>query len=188
MLELSQGSKVGRVDGANDIDSMIKHSDQLGTHAREATGTPDVAVGRVDVQAAESGVALAIQFAPITAKNAETEEELGNKCDQMGYDLLNMWLPAYEGWTVNGLVISIHFDDPLPVNREAIVKEVGDLVTAKIISKRFAAQVVKDKLGYDIVPEDMVVEVAAEDAALLDMAAARMGSDLNAPPVDGGAV
>lgn len=187
MLELTAGSRVGRVDGANDINSMLAHTEALGTHAREATGTPDVAVGRVDVKVAESGIALAIQFAPITAKNAESEEEVGTKLDQMVYDLLNMWLPAYEGWSPNGLVVTVHFDDPLPVNREAIVKEVSDLVTAKVISKRFAAQVVKDKLGYDIVPEDMVAEVAAEDAAALDAAAARMGTELvNTAPGGGG--
>lgn len=181
MLEISAGSRVGRVDGANDIESMLKHSEQLGVHARESSGTPDVAVGRVDVKVAESGIALAIQFAPVIAKNEETEEGMANKLDQMVYDLLNMWLVAYEGWSANGLVVTVHFGDPLPVNREAIVKEVTELVTAKVISLRFAAQVVRDKLGYDIDPVEMAAEVATEGAAALDAAAARMGTELGTP-------
>lgn len=189
MLELTSGSKVGRVDGARDINSMLAHTEAMGQHAREASGTPDVAVGRVDVKVAESGIALAIQFAPVVAKGEELEEECANKLDQMVFDLLNGWLPAYEGWSPNGMVVTVVFGDPLPVNRAAIVTEVAELVKNKVISRRMGAQIIKDKLGYDIDPVAMVGEVNAEDSAVLDAAAARMGSELGeAPPAGDGAV
>lgn len=187
VLELEQGSTFGRVAGVTTLEPLVTHTQQLTSAARETTATPDVAVGRVDVQVAESGIALAIQMAPIVAKNAEKEEELKNKTDQLLYDLVNGWFPAYEGLQASGIVVTMVFGDPLPVNRDAIVKEVTDLIKdgQQVISKRFALQILKDKLGYDIDPEAMLQEIAAENAAALDAAGARLTEE--AGGVDTGA-
>lgn len=182
MLEIQQGAKIGRVAGADNITSMIQHTDALKQHAQETTGTPDVAVGKVDVQVAQSGIALAIQMAPITAKNGEKTEDVIAKLDQLLWDLMNGWLPAYEGFNGKGIVLKVRFGDPLPVNRTEVVKEVTELVKNKVISVRFACQILKDKLGYDIDPAAMVAEIAAESAQLLDATASRMEAELNAPP------
>lgn len=174
VLELMAGSKFWRVDGVTTVQPLVDHINQLTSQAREVSGTPDIAVGRVDVAVAQSGVALAIEMAPILAKNAEKEEEIRTKLNQMLFDIVNGWLPAYEGVDFAGVIVTIVFGDPLPINREAILAEVVGLVTAGIISKKFAIQIVKDKLGYDIDPVVMAAEVAAEQAEALDAAGARL--------------
>lgn len=177
VLELERDTKFARVEGVTTLEPMIQHTEQLNAAARETSGTPDVAIGRVDVQVVESGVALAISMAPIISKNQEKEEELKSKMDQFLYDLVNMWLPAYEAAGGNGVVVEIHFADPLPVNRKDVVSEVTELVKNKVIPIRFALQILKDKLGYDIDPEKMAAEVQAEQAAALDAAGARLDAE-----------
>lgn len=173
MIELEKGGKLGRVDGGK-IDSMQTHMSSLERHARQTTGTSDVAVGVVDVQVAQSGIALAIQMMPTTASNSEKEEDISNKMDQLLYDLINGWGPAYEGLNPGGIVITVAFADPLPVNREAVVKEVTELVKNKVITVQFALQILKDKLGYDLDPEAMALELANAAQAELDVMGARI--------------
>lgn len=179
VVELEPDSDFDRVDGITDLKPMLQHMDKLAEQARETTATPDVAVGRVDVQTAESGIALAISMAPIIAKNEEKEEELKGKTDQLLFDLINMWLPAYEGGLPQaaGLVVEIQFGAPLPVNEDAVVKNITELVKAKAIPVRFALQLLKDKLGWDIDPAALAGELVAEQTAALDAAAARIDAE-----------
>lgn len=176
VVELEAGKSFKRVEGVgrDGVEAMHAHSDKLQTEARQATATPDIAVGRVDVSVASSGVALAIEMAPIISKNEEKEEEISSKLDQLLYDLLNGWFPAYEQHNAGGLVVNVVFGDPLPVNREAVVTEVTELVTAKVISAQFAMKVLKDKLGYEIDPQQMLREIAQEAQALLDADGAQL--------------
>lgn len=180
MIELEPGKKVGRLEGvsAQGVAAMHSHSDKLQAEARASTATPDIAVGRVDVSVASSGVALAIEMAPIISKNEEKEEEISGKLDQLLYDLLNGWFPAYEQHNAGGLVVTVAFGDPLPVNREAVVKEVVDLVTAKVISIQYGLQMLKDKLGYDIDPAAMLQQIATEGQTLLDVNGAQLDAAL----------
>ena len=62
----------------------------------ESAGIPEVAIGRVDVSAAESGISLKLQLLPLLAQNAEKELELINVMDQFHHDITTMWLPGYE--------------------------------------------------------------------------------------------
>lgn len=175
MLELMPGGKIGRVGGANDIESLLKHSDYLMAQAQQTTGTPDVATGRVQVEVAESGVALAIQFSPITAKNAEKEDDFKSKLNQLIWDLINGWMPAYESLQPNGAVVQVDFGDPLPVNREAVLKEIIEAKTAGLFTTAYALQLMAEKLGYKI-PDGMAEELEAQAQAALDA----MGSRLDA--------
>jgi hypothetical protein len=175
--ELEPDKKVDRIQGVTTVQPFQDHTSMLVEGMREGTATPDVAVGKVDVQIAQSGVALAIQFNPIVAKNEEKELADISTLNQMMYDLLNGWLAAYEGYAaVDGLTISASFADPLPIDRAATLAEILAMVTAKIISTAFAAQLVQQRLGYRI-PAGMIAEVAKEQAALLDAAGARLGVD-----------
>jgi hypothetical protein len=71
----------------------------------------------VDSTTAESGVALALKMAPLLASNAEKELEIIGKTDQMLYDLQTMWLPAYEGVNLDGVIVESRVDNPLPRNK-----------------------------------------------------------------------
>lgn len=173
MIELDDGKTLGRVEGGK-IDSMLKHMEIIERFARQTTATSDVAVGVVDVAVAQSGIALAIQMMPTTSKNAEKEEDIGSKLDQMLYDILNGWGPAYEGLNAGGLVVTVVFGDPLPVDRAAVVKEVTELLKAKAITIAFALSILKKKLGYDLDPVAMAGELATAAQAELDSMGARL--------------
>jgi hypothetical protein len=181
VLELERDSQFNRVQGITDLKPLLQHSDQLSAMARETTATPDIAVGRVDVQVAESGVALSIEMAPVIAKNEEKEEELGGKMNQLLFDLINGWFPAYEGTNFNGLVIKMVFGNPLPINEDAIVKNIVALLTAKAIPVEFAISLLKDKLGWDVDPAALAQQAIAEQSAALDAAAARIDAAATAP-------
>jgi len=178
VLELSPGTTFNRVKGVDSVKPMLDHMDMLERGTRETSGTPDIAVGKVDVAVAQSGVALALEMSPILAKNSETEEDLKATLDQMFFDLVTMWLPAYEGANFGGVLYQIVFGDPLPVDRKGIIEEITSLVDSKIIPIRFALQILKDKLGYDVDPVAMAAEVQAEASAALDAAAARVDAAL----------
>jgi hypothetical protein len=184
VAEVEKGGKFGRVEGANDVESLQKHFASLSEAAQQATGTPEVALGRVEVQAAESGVALAIQFAPITAKTDEKEDELLSKLAQFMYDLMNGWMPAYEGYNANGAVVTPSFGNKLPVNRKEEIDEIVTLKKEGIISTEYALTLLQQRLGFQI-PADMLDQLLAEQQTMLDATGARIDAEANAAPAAG---
>jgi hypothetical protein len=175
MLSLEQGGKIGRLTGVDSISASKGHAEMLQNAMQEASGTPAVAIGRPNNTSAESGVALAIEMSPVVSKGEEKEEEHLGRLTQMNFDLLTGWLPAYEGYTDDGTRVLPVFDDPVPVDRAAVVTEVTGLVTAKIISARSARDVVAEKLGYQFGPDEDS-RLAGEAQAALDLEGARLES------------
>lgn len=181
MIEVQDGKKIGRVEGISSVEPSVGHIDMLKREARETTGTPDIAIGSVDVASAESGVALSIKMAPILEKNAEKQEDIGNKLDQFAFDLLNGWLPAYEGYSPQGVTVTAEFGPALPINRKEVVEEIVALVGAKIISADFGRVLLENQLGYTF-PTGMLEAITAEAQALEDV----MGARLDAAVADDG--
>jgi hypothetical protein len=173
MAEVEPGRKIGRVEGATNIESSQRHIDMMKREMQETSATPQIAVGRVDVSVASSGVALAIEMQPILAKNAEKELELAGQLNHLLFDLLNAWLPTYEGFNGQGVEIEVEFSDPLPMDRAAVLKEILDMLTAKVISIEFAQQVIHERLGYNF-PVDMLQQLMNEQQQLLDQVGARL--------------
>jgi hypothetical protein len=173
MLELMDGKKIGRLDGIGSIQPSLEHIAFMASQARETTGTPDIAVGAVDVKVAESGVSRAIQFAPVIAKNAEKEETLRGVLDQMLFDLLTGWMPAFEGYIDNGVRVTSEFGPALPVNAKELVEQLVALVKDKLVSTEWARKQLTDKLGWTF-PETEAEAIAFETAAMLDATGARM--------------
>jgi hypothetical protein len=189
VLELGDGKKFGRVAGVESVDPLQDHVNSLKGSALEATGVPDIAVGKVDVQVAESGVALAIKMAPVTSANAERETGMAEVLTQMLFDLLNGWAPAYEGrQPIEGQFdVNVTFGDPMPVDRASVIAEIIDLITAKIIDVQFAQEYLSTKLGFQF-PSDLLARMAAANQAELDAQATRLGLEAAPqPPVDAGA-
>jgi len=183
VVELEDGKKFNKVDGVTTVQPILDHIDLLKSEARETTGTPDVAVGKVDVQVAQSGVALAIQMFPVTAKNQETEVELTAVLDHLVFDLINGWLPAYEAMQISGLVVTAVFADPLPVNRKETIDELVALSDAGIIDGVFAREFLAAKLGFKF-PADMETRMADAAQAALDSQASRLDAATGLAPTD----
>lgn len=168
VLEIDAESTFGRVNGVSSVEPMQTHINKIEASAREAAGVPDIAIGNVDVQTAESGIALAFKMSPILSGNSEKEDEILGTMDQMLYDLVTMWLPVYESLDTAARAVSI-VGDPLPVNRAAVLAEVTQMLSTDppLISAEYARTILQEKLGYQF-PEEMATAVVAEAQALAE--------------------
>lgn len=203
IIEINQDQRFERVTGVTDISPFTNHMtfiDEKGLS--EASGTPEIAIGRVDVAVAESGISLQLQLMPLLTSNAELELAMISVLDQMFFDITTMWLPGYEPEMFGNFdimqemnVVCI-FDDPMPRNRDAEVQEVVLLDSSGMILKSMAVAKLRslgwnyptvDAYGNPLTDDDiaqMLLDQSAAAAAALDpYAAATLGS----PPDDGGA-
>lgn len=144
IIEISGDQRFDRVTGVSDLSPFTQHMDYMDSKMLEASGTPETAVGRVDVTVAESGISLFLQLMPLLAANAEKELELINVLDQLFHDIATMWLPAYEAEqfgnaeVMSQLNVVCVFDDPMPKDHVAEVAEVVQLDQANLILKSMA--------------------------------------------------
>jgi hypothetical protein len=168
VLEIDPDSTFDRVAGVTGIAPMLDHIGKLEQSMRESAGVPDIAIGTVDVQTAESGIALAFKMSPILSGNEEKEGEILSVMDQLLYDLVTMWFPTYEGLSSPARAASI-VEDPLPVNRKAILDEVVAMLSTDppLISTEYARTILQEKLGYDF-PDEMSNTIVAEAQAMAD--------------------
>lgn len=168
VVELENGEdRFERVTGVGSVSPMLDHIKFMLDEMGSAKGVSDIAAGRVDVTVAESGISLALQLSPLLAANAEKEQEMLGVYDQMFYDILNMWLVAYEGFPAgSGVEIVTTVGDPMPVNLDAEVQRIIDMVTANLLSIEEArAKLVQ--LGYgDIITDTTSSGLIAEQEAL----------------------
>jgi len=184
VLEIDEDSTFGRVSGVGTVEPMLSHIGKLESSMREASGVPNIAVGNVDAQVAESGIALAFHMAPILAGNEEKEGEILGVMDQMLFDLVTMWFPAFEGLDTKARAVST-VDDPLPINRKAVLDEVTQMLGTDppLISTEYARVILQEKLGYDF-PTEMAGAIVTEaqnmaDARAVDPFAARVKFELD---------
>lgn len=137
VVEIDPESEFGRVTGVSSVSSSQDHADWLLAEMRRSIGVPDVAVGMVDVAIAQSGIALSLQMSPLLASCADKEEEMLEVYDHMLFDIVNGWLPAYEG--IRGEVgVGAVVGDAMPVDKDAFVDRVIKLVTAGLASAEWA--------------------------------------------------
>jgi hypothetical protein len=130
VLEYPSDGKFERISGVTTVAPMIDHAKYVMDESMTGVGVPEIAAGRVDVQVAESGISLQFQMSPILAGNAEKEEDMLGTYDQMIYDICQYWLPTFEQFR-DAMECEVAFEvgDPMPVNREAVINEVMQLVT-----------------------------------------------------------
>lgn len=166
VLEIDEDSTFGRVAGVGSVEPMIAHINKIEGSMREAAGVPNIAIGNVDTQVAESGIALAFHMAPILAGNSEKEQEILGTMDQLLFDLVTMWFPEFEDLETPARAIS-KVDDPLPVNRKAVLEEITTMVREGLISIAYAQTLVQEKLGYEF-PTEMLEEIVKEQAQLAE--------------------
>lgn len=168
VVEVDEGTTFGRVSGVTSVTAIQDHVRMVEGSMRQASGVPDIAVGKVDAQIAESGIALAFQMSPLLAGNEEKEAEILAVMDHMLYDLATMWIPAFEGVETAARPVSI-VDDPMPVNRKAVLEEITAMLstTPPLISAEYARTLIQEKLGYDF-PEEIGAAVVLEAQAIAD--------------------
>lgn len=181
IIEINREETFERVTGITDISPFTNHMtfiDEKGLS--EASGTPEVAIGRVDVAIAESGISLQLQLMPLLTANAELELEMINVIDQMFHDITTMWLPGYEVEVFGNfevmqeITVVCLFDDPMPRNRDADIQEVVLLDSSGLILKTMAIAKLRS-LGWEYPTVDAFGNPLTDDdiaQMLLDQTAA----------------
>lgn len=181
IIEIGQDQRFDRITGVSDVSPYQNHMsfiDEKGL--REASGTPEVAIGRVDVAVAESGISLQLQLMPLLAQNSEKEEEILVVLDQMFHDITTMWLPAYEPelfgdpFVMSQMSVVAVFDDPMPKNRDSQVQETLLLVTSNLILTSMAVAKLRslgweyptvDPVTNEPLTDDMIAQMLTDQAA-----------------------
>lgn len=156
VLEVPGATMIKRLEGITTVDPALKYVDRLESMAYEATSTSDIALGRVDVQTAESGIALAIRFLPTQAKVEERDLSGTETLTQMFFDW-KFWVQAYENQTFLELLIVPTLGDKLPLNRAKKIEELNNMLDRKVISPQFYREEMA-KLGY-IFPANMEQQI-----------------------------
>lgn len=182
VLEIDEDSTMGRVSGVGSVTPFLDHIRFIMGEGMKAAGVPNVAAGQVEVTAAESGISLALQLSPLLAKNSEKETEMLGVYDHMAYDILHGFMVAYEGMNADTTVEMIPLVmDPMPVNRDARVKEIVSLVTAKVMSLDTAHEELR-KIGIEIPGNEIALIMGEQrelsDATAVDVFTDRAGSEL----------
>ena len=196
IIEIGQDQRFDRVTGVSDVSPYQNHMNFIDEKGlSEASGTPEIAIGRVDVSVAESGISLQLQLMPLLAQNSEKEQEMIVVLDQMFYDITTMWLPAYEpeifpdAETMSQMSVVCIFDDPMPKNRDAQVQETLLLVTSNLILTTMAIAKLRS-LGWEYPTIDpatgepltddmiaaMLTQQSADAAAAMDPFSASMAA------------
>lgn len=179
MTEVPADREVGRLAGVESVAPATDYMDYIIGSGMRGVGVPDIAAGKVDVAIAESGISLQLQMSPILAANAEREQAMLAVMDQMFFDLVRMWLPAYENMNTEATIVSI-VEDALPKNRETEITEITNLLTAKMITVSEARAKLIELGGWDIKADSSeVLAEAAAAAAAADPFGNRMNAELN---------
>lgn len=167
VVEIGMEDTFQRVSGVSSVQPFQDHLNFLDKYMGDGLGLPDMAQGSVDVSVAQSGIALALKMGPIIAENEDKQLTIAGRWDQMGYDLINQWLPTYEEIDSPNTVWETVFGDPMPVNREAMISEIIDLFTANLIVAD-EARMKLEEFGYEYhegIGQDLLDEATAKAVA-----------------------
>lgn len=164
--EVPGATMVKRLEGITTVTPVQDHLEYLGAMLNEGTQTSDVALGKIDAQTAESGVALAIRFIPTLAKIENRDEECKAVLEQMMYDL-KFWILAYESLNFTEVDINITLGDKLPINRTKVLEELNNMMDRKVISAQFYREECERRLGYSF-PPDIQKQILEEQRLLTE--------------------
>lgn len=154
VVEVGEGQQFGRVTGVSSVAPFTEHMTFIDGYALNAIGIPEIATGKVDVQVAESGIALKFQLSPILAANGEKEGDILMESDHMLWDITHQWMPAFEGIDFPEVEVVSVVGDPVPQNREAAIQEVLLLFTSGVVPLEIVHAKLKE-FGYELSAGDV---------------------------------
>lgn len=180
VMEVPAGSYFRRVEGVGSVRPNMDHIEYLESKLREAGGLSDVALGRVDVQTASSGIAMAIKFMPTLAKLDERDKSGIDRLTQLFFDW-RKWYEAYEGTKLDE-EIEVTIGDKLPTDRTGRINELNNMLDRGVISKQYYRAEMQ-KLGYEF-PEDIEDQIDEEKMKEAEQKAAAAPDPLQQNAVD----
>lgn len=180
VMEVPAGAYFRRVEGVGSITPAMDHLNYIESKLREGTSLSDVALGRIDVQTAQSGIALAIKFMPTLAKVEERDISGLGKLKQLFYDW-KTWHMVFEKQKLEGEIVP-EIGDKLPQNRTERVNELNNMLDRKIISRKYYREEM-GKLGY-IFPPDIEAQVEEDQRKEAEAKAAAAPANLQQNAID----
>lgn len=196
VMEVPSGSYFRRVEGVGSVKPMQDQIAYVEKSMEDAAALSDVALGKVDVQTAQSGIALAIKFQPTLAKIEERDTAGLETLDQMFFDW-RVWMQVYEGQTFEGpeQQITPEIGEKLPADRTERVNELNNMFDRSIISVKYYRQEMQ-ALGYEF-PDDIDAQIDEDNQKKVALAvasapptlqpnAAAAASGTKPPPANGG--
>ena len=175
VLEVPGATMFKKLEGVSSVTPMLDHLRFIQENLYESSGTSDIARGRIDVQVAESGVALAIRFMPTMAKLEQRDLAGVETLQQLWYDWLRWWT-AYEDDDLTEGEILVTIGDKLPQNRAKVIDELNNLMDRRVISRKYFREVLTEKLGY-VFPSDIDDQILEEERLLQEARTADLNTD-----------
>lgn len=185
VVEVQPNSKFGRVQGVGTVQPSQDHLRYLHKMLDGVSGTPAIAKGDVDVQVAESGIALVLQMGPLLAKCEDKEIIIEEVHRNMMWDLPN-WFAAYEDrelaslWLPQTVSFIPIFGQKLPVNHQQRFNELLQIWQNRLTDAEWVWEEMA-KIGYDFGdPTEMRTRLDARmdaEAALVDPMGDRLSQE-----------
>lgn len=158
VIELPTGADFKRIQGVGSITPAKDNIEYLEGKLHEALGLSDVALGTVDAQVANSGIALSIKFLPTLAKIDDRDKAGQDRLTQMFYDW-KTWHGVFELEVLQGDIVPT-IGEKLPLNRASQMNELNNMKDRRVISGAYYRKEM-EKLGYTF-PADMEQEILDE--------------------------
>jgi len=170
---LIQAGNLRRVTGATNLTAYGEHYTRLVDSVRAALGASDAAVGKVDSATAESGIALALQLAPMIAHTKSKDQHIVDVHAQMFHDLC-FWLTVYEelpllmsgeeGTLTPAVTVQPTIGNKIPINRKQILDEVITMrmATPALISMQTSIKVLRDA-GFPLEENELELVLAENE-------------------------
>jgi len=173
----TEGVEFKRVTGVQTVEPMQGHLSYLHEQLDLSSVSPAVAKGNVEVEAAESGVALAIKYGPLISHAMEREQVVKDRMTHLFYGLAR-WQVAYEGSSYSAMMnVSMMplFGPKIPENKQQSFDNVMKMLAGKVIDLATGWDMLR-KLGYEL-PDNATLLGGIEDQ--LTMEADVMASRIN---------
>lgn len=146
VMEVPSGSYFRRVEGVGSITPAKDQIVYLEDKMMQSASLSDVALGKVEAQVAQSGIALAIRFLPTFAKVEQRDNEGLGKLTQLFYDW-QVWQEVFEFQKLEGLILPT-LGDKLPLDRTGRINELNNMLDRRVISTNYYRDEMT-KLGYE---------------------------------------
>jgi hypothetical protein len=113
------------------------------------------------------------------SKVSEKNDLILDVHNNLFYDLLTMWFPAFEETTFNQISVDCIVGDSMPIDREKRFSELNDMLDRGVIDTAYYRTEAK-KLGYTF-PDDIGTKADAEfEKRNVDQFAGRLNEELGA--------
>lgn len=159
VMEVPQGSYFRRVEGIKSITPAKDQIEYLEDKLNSAASLSDVALGTVDSQAAQSGIALEIRFLPTLAKVDQRDLSGVGRLKQLFFDW-KIWYEVFEHFVFRGNIIPT-LGEKLPKDRKTVLNELNNMLDRRVISTRYYREKLTE-LGYvfpDSIEDDIVADI-----------------------------